>query len=305
MATVPPPAPQLDAALLPLLRELGELKRIRSAGKSGSIAERLFAEGWRALVGGEAVETVALRITARALAATRLGDLDARTLVALRVPPERAIAISRAALAEVSMAIDESLVAALHDALEQHDEPIARDLPFLAALAEQPRAGVTCPGKPRLMLQPSENHAEHSLAVAVYAVLLSPVYGGDAGLAFLAALAHHLHSAAMPDSGYAGEMLLGDDLLSVMDAARAEAMAQLPPALHRPIGEALALIAVDRAPEAKAFHAADAIDRVLEIEQHLRVREATMRTVLDDYGLVHDGPVKPFHDRVLAEIGLA
>lgn len=302
---MPSPTPRLDAALLPLLRELGELKRIHSAGRSGSIAERLFAEGWRALIGGEAVETVALRITARALAATRLGDLDARTLVALRVPPERAIAISRAALAEVSMAINESLVAALRDALEQHDEPITDDLPLLDALAEQPRAGVTCPGKPRLMLQPVENHAEHSLAVAVYAVLLSPVYGGDAGLAFLAALAHHLHSAAMPDSGYAGEMLLGDDLLSVMDAARAEAMTQLPPALHRPIGEALALIADDRAPEAKAFHAADAIDRVLEIEQHLRVREATMRTVLDDYGLVHDGPVKPFHDRVLAEIGLA
>jgi hypothetical protein len=29
-----------------------------------------------------------------------------------------------------------------------------------------------------------------------------------------------------------------------------------------------------------------------------------MGVVLDDYGLVHDGPVKAFHDQVLQEIGL-
>ncbi len=46
------------------------------------------------------------------------------------------------------------------------------------------------------------------------------------------------------------------------------------------------------------------IDRVLEIEQHLRAASATMDTVLHTYELVHAGPVKPFHDRVLAEVGL-
>jgi hypothetical protein len=43
---------------------------------------------------------------------------------------------------------------------------------------------------------------------------------------------------------------------------------------------------------------------VLEIEQHLKRGAVTMDTVLGQYGLVHDGPVKAFHDTVLAEIGL-
>ena len=57
-------------------------------------------------------------------------------------------------------------------------------------------------------------------------------------------------------------------------------------------------------PEGRAFHAADVIDRVLEIEQHLAAEHATMDLVLRDYELVHAGPVKVFHDAVLREVGL-
>ena len=39
-------------ALLPLFRELGDLKRIRSADREGTVAERLFADGWAALAAG-------------------------------------------------------------------------------------------------------------------------------------------------------------------------------------------------------------------------------------------------------------
>lgn len=302
-------APRLDPDLLPLFRELGELKRITSAGRSGSIADRLFANAWRELVGGSSLTHIAYAATARALVATRLGDLDSDKLNELGVAAARRGDILRAALDQLAMPLDAGLVGELRRALAD-DAPAlgyaqCAAPAFVAALAAQPRAGVTCPGKPRLMLQPAENHAEHSLVVAVYAMLLSPIYDADAGTAFLAAMAHHLHSAAMPDSGYAGEILLGDDLLPVITAARNQAMAQIPRVLHRPIADALALIADDVAPEAQAFHAADAIDRVLEIEHHLRSGEATMRTVLDDYRLVHDGPVKPFHDRILAEIGLS
>ena len=48
----------------------------------------------------------------------------------------------------------------------------------------------------------------------------------------------------------------------------------------------------------------DLIDRVAQIAQHLRAATLTMDTVLGTMELVHDGPVKPFHDHVLAEIGL-
>ncbi len=294
----------LDPAMLPLLREIGELKRIHSAGTVGSIATRLFALGWAALVAGEGLERVAFAITADALAATRLGDLDAAKLAELGVGDAAIAAIRRGALDEVTGPLDTALVGRLRRAAADPLAAPGTAPAFVALLADQPRAGVTCPGKPRLMLQPAENHAEHSLIVAVYAVLLSPAYDADPAAAFLAGMAHHLHSAAMPDSGYAGEMLLGDSLQPVMATARAAAMAQLPAAMHGPIDAMLARIADDGAPDARAFHAADAIDRVLETEQHLRARAATMTTVLDDYGLVHDGPVKPFHDRILNEIGL-
>ena len=296
--------PKLSPALLPLLRELGELKRIYSAGRTGSIAARLFADGWKDLIGSKPTIQIALGITSRALAATRIGDLDIIKLGELGLDMDRTIAIQQVALDEVAGPLDARLTQQLQQSLYGEQLSTSNVPPFVALLSQQPRAGVTCPGKPRLMLQPAENHAEHSLIVAVYAVLLSPFYGADPAASFLAGMAHHLHSAAMPDSGYAGEILLGDDLLPVMAKARQLAMAQLPAALQEPIEHAILLIADDAAPEAKAFHAADAIDRVLETEQHLRSREATMRSVLDDYGLVHDGPVKPFHDRVLAEIGL-
>ena len=72
-----------DAAYLPLLRELGDLKRIHSAERDGSIAERLFARGWAALAAGEAPAVVMRRTVAAALAAARLGDLDRATLAEL------------------------------------------------------------------------------------------------------------------------------------------------------------------------------------------------------------------------------
>jgi len=43
---------------------------------------------------------------------------------------------------------------------------------------------------------------------------------------------------------------------------------------------------------------------VLEIEQHTLAASATMDTVLHTYELVHAGPVKTFHDHVLANVGL-
>ena len=41
------------AHLLPLLREINDLKRIRSAGRPSSIADRVFATAWSRLVAGE------------------------------------------------------------------------------------------------------------------------------------------------------------------------------------------------------------------------------------------------------------
>ena len=302
-AVADPPRDQPRPAMLGLLRELGDLKRIRSAGRDGSIATRLFGAGWAALAVGEAVQPVMARTVAAAIAAARLGDLDYAKLRDLGLDAVAATTALAAGFDAVADAIEPQLAQRLRAALGSPGASGA--VPdFVALLAAQPRAGVTCPGRPRLMLEPAENHAEHCLVVAVYAALLAPDFDADPAAAFMAGMVHHLHSAAMPDSGFTGEMLLGDRLAETIAAARAPALAELPPSVAATADRLQAEIADDRTPVARSFHAADAIDRVLEIEQHLRRASVTMTDVLDTYGLVHDGPVKAFHDRILADYGL-
>ena len=293
----------LSAALLPLFRELGDLKRVHSADRPGSIADRLFADGWAALVAGTPAHAVMRVIVARAVAAARLADLDLAKLQALGLSHAEAIAVLMRAFDAVAGPLDPALAVMLRAALGE-TLPAGAVPAFVARLARQPRAGVTCPDRPRIMLQPEENHAEHCLVVTVYAVLAAPAFGADPGAVFLAAMAHHLHSAAMPDAGYSGEVMLGDQLDGVIATARAQALVELEPDLRRTVVAALEPIANDVSPAARAFHAGDVIDRVLEIEHHLATARVTMGDVLDTYGLVHDGPVKPFHDRVLAAVGL-
>ena len=295
---------RLSPALLPLLRELGDLKRIRSAAQPGSIATRRFRAGWAALAAGAPPWQVMAHGVAHGLAAARLGDLDRERLTALGVAGTEVSAILERAIDAVAGPLDAAMVATLKEALATQPPPATTPPAFVDALARQPRAGVTCPGRARIMLEPAENHAEHCFVVAMYAALLAPFYDADPAEAFLAGMAHHLHSAAMPDSGFTGEMLLGAHLHAVVGTARAQAAAQLAPALAARCAALQAEIASDATPVARAFHAADAIDRVLETEQHLRRSELTMAQVLNEFELVHAGPVKAFHDRVLAEIGL-
>ena len=286
------------ARMLGLLRELGELKRIRSAGRDGTIAQRLFAAAWGALVAGQPLEAVTRGTTAAALAATRLGDIDRAVLTELAIPPAEAEAILGRALEEAAAELPDFSRSA--PALQPGAAP-----GFVALLARQPRAGVTCPGRPRLLLEPTEDHAEHCLMVAVYGVLLAPTYGAEPGTVFLASLAHHLHNALIPDSGFAGEVLLGEHLEPAFGRATERAMAELPGALAAEVRRARAILPHAGTPEGRAFHAADTLDRVLQIEQHLRAGKASMGYVLNDMALVHEGPVKDFQDRLLAAVGLA
>lgn len=298
-------APSPLGPLVPLLRELGDLKRVTSAGRSGSIAARLFRRAWAELASSVGAESVAMTITASALAATRLGDLDTPALVALGLDEAVAVAVVEAGLAEVASDLDAGLSTRLREGLARSPDPSAAPPAFVDRLAWQPRAGITCPGRGRIVLQPAESHAEHCLVVAVYGVVLSPQYRADPAAVFLAGLAHHLHNAAMPDSGFAGEMLLGSHLEPLMRRTTEAALAELPPRLKAEVVAARKILPDAETPEGRAFHAADVLDRVLEIAQHLRAAELTMSAVLDDMALVHEGPVKPFHDRVLAEAGLA
>ena len=176
--------------------------------------------------------------------------------------------------------------------------------PFAEALIRQPRAGATCPGKPRLILEPPENHGDHCLVVAVLGTVLAGHYGADPATAFLAGMAHHLHNATLPDSGFAGEILLGDELAPLMRRLFDRELATLAPPVAAAVRTALATIADADTPEGRAFNGADVMDRVLQMRQYDRVAAFNTAQALDDLDLVHAGPIQAFHHAVLAEAGL-
>ncbi|HYI69294.1 MAG TPA: hypothetical protein VEX87_06100, partial [Skermanella sp.] len=70
----------VEAGLIPLLREVNDLKRVRAAGIEGTLAARAFRRSWGRLVAGDSPVTVALRETALAVAGCRLGGID-RTML--------------------------------------------------------------------------------------------------------------------------------------------------------------------------------------------------------------------------------
>jgi len=294
--------------MLPLLRELGDLKRVRSAGRAGSIAERLFADAWSRLAAGEPVETVMRTTVVNGLAAARLGDLDSAALEAAGVPPNAVRDIRRGAVAAVSAEVAPWVRAWVDDA--GPPAPVApaasdRTPGFVAPLCAQPRAGATCPGRGRLMFDPTENHAEHCAVVAIIGVLLAPCWDAEPQTVFLAGLAHHLHNAVLPDAGFAGETLLGEWLAPAMAQATRLALAELDDTPRNAVTAALRILPDAETAAGRAFHAADTLDRVLQIEHHLRAAGTSMAFVQREMALVHAGPVKPFQDALLARMELA
>src|SRR5215211_1091864 len=159
------------ACLADLFGELNDLKRIRSAGRSGSIAARLFRGAWLALAQGEAPEAVMRRTVAAALVATRLADLDRSALTTLGLAPAAVDEVLRAGFDSVTGDLSEPLRSRLREGVGAESPLEGEAPPFVSHLQDQPRAGVTCPGQPRIVLEPPENHAEHCLMVAVYGVL--------------------------------------------------------------------------------------------------------------------------------------
>ena len=288
-------------AFTPLAAELGDLKRIRDASSPDSLAIRAFRRAWGRLAAGEDARVVALTTTADALASARLGGIDRAVLEQAGVADP--LAVLRRSFDEVCGPLAPPLRTALRASLG-HAGTAPPAPAFAEALIRQPRAGATCPGKPRLVLEPAETHGDHCLVVAVLGTLLAGHYGADPAAAFLAGMAHHLHNAVLPDSGFAGEILLGNELAPLMARLFDRELATLPGAMATPVRAALATIGDADTPEGRAFNAADVMDRVLQMRQYDRVAAFTTSQALDDLELVHAGRVQAFHHAVLAEAGL-
>ena len=291
------------AGLASVAAELGDLKRLRDATSSDSLATRLFRRCWGSLVAGQPIHEVALVGTGSAVAACRLGGIDRSVLEMAGLTSDEAGAVMVRGLDEMGGSIDAALVAQLRQHLSI---PLwSGSVPaFAEALIRQPRAGATCPGKPRIVLEPPEGHGDHCMIVAVLACLVAPRFGADPGQAFLAAMTHHLHNAHLPDSGFAGEMLLGDHLGPIMQTLFARELATLPADLAAASRAALDLIGMADNPVGRAFNAADVIDRVLQMAHYDQVAQFRTAQALDDLHLVHAGPVQAFHYDILRDAGL-
>ena len=293
------------ADLVPLLVEVGDGKRIGAAHLGGTLAESSFRGAWAALVAGADPTDVALRGTAAAIVAARLGAIDGAVLVRCGMGEEGARAALLVAFDEVASPLAEGWRSRLREEVGKHAPEDGPAPSFVELLARQPRAGATRPGRGRLILEPPESHADHCWAVAVYAVLLCASFDADPGVVFLAGLSHHLHNAALPDSGYAADTILADHVGGIQARLREEALDGLPGELREGVSGALERV-VGRAdnPEARAFQAADVLDRVLQMDQYARVAAFTLEEALGEMDLVHPGPEQEFHLSVLSGAGL-
>jgi hypothetical protein len=182
-----------------------------------------------------------------------------------------------------------------------------RSLPaFVERLIAQPRAGATHPTRPRLLLEPAESHGDHCGTVAAYGVLLAPAFGADAEVAFMIGLAHHLFNASLPDVGFAGDRLLDRFGVAegVTQAAFDKAFAQIPEPLRSQAREALSHTKRVDTPESRTFHAADVIDRTLEMAWHAESAGFDLSDAIGRMNIVHEAPEQALQRQVLEAAGI-
>ena len=299
----PPLVPGLER-LRPLLQEIGDAKRVRTASAAGSLAEQAFGRAWARLVDGEDAERVALSEAAAAVARARLAGIDVPVLQRAGLSAAQALDVLRRGFDDVAESVPAGVRRRLREALPLVGPAAGAPPDLVRALNAQPRAGATAPGRARLVVEPPESHGDHCLTVAVYAVLLAPLVGADPVVPFLVGIAHHLHNVTLPDAGFAGEVLLGEHLAPVITELERQELDRLPGALGDRLRRVLPLRADAVAPESQAFHAADVLDRVLQVHHHARAAAFTADQALDDLDLVHEGPVQAFHLDVLRSAGL-
>ena len=308
-----PAAAERIAALRPLLLQLNGIKRIRTAATGRrSVADVVFVHAWKRLIADSDAREVAFRCVGEMVTATGLAGLDVGCLRKLGISIDRTSelvsdAIREAAEGRVDPEQLDELVRNARDIIGnceslEHLRRLIQRLPlFVDQLLRQPRAGATHPTQPRLYLEPAESHGDHCMLVATYATLLAPAFDADPGVAFLVGLAHHLFNAALPDVGFAGDRLLHRHQLDRELVGRSFDLAldQLPRELRQMTENALRHTRRTDTPEARAFHAADVIDRVLEMRWHAESAEFRLDEALHRMNIVHEAPEQQLQRRVL------
>ena len=294
-------------SLLPLLRELNDLKRLYSGNlRPFSLATQVFRGACQALLNGSRLE--ALEWSTTLVAAARLGAISPEALGDAELPEPEIESIFDRALSAHN-AFSPALLRDFSGCVGKLGGRLEGNFQFSEGnwaqrLCRAPRAGATCPGKPRIALEPPEMHSDHCGLVAVYGFILADLFEADRGDAWLIGLCHHFHNAYLPDSGFTGEMLLGDSLDQVIQNFRKKALSSVHESYRARVEHLLTEIADDASPLARTFHAADTIDRVVQMEHYERAARFRVKQALDDLELVHEGPAQAFQKSLLQSIGL-
>lgn len=295
------------ATQLEFLRELNDIKRLYALNLgSHSYATRVFLGATEALHQDKPLQADVW--CAAIVGAARLGAMTPSVLQDIGIEKtDRVVVLRNSILAQPSLSrpLSDTLTAAC-DQLEQICIEDTADHPNWAVrLTASPRAGATCPGKPRIALEPAEMHSDHCVMVASYGFLLADTFGADREDAWLMGLCHHLHNAYLPDAGFTGEMLLGSHLDGVIKSLRLRALDGFSVQYRHRVSRLFDEINDLDSPLAQTFHAADTIDRVVQMEHYERAAQFTVATALEEFNLVHEGAAQEFQHALLRSIGIS
>lgn len=295
------------AGQMGFLREINDVKRLyaRNLG-THSYASLVFFGATKALSGDEPLQAAVW--CSAIVSAARLGAITPSVLQDIGIDRfDRVVILKNSILVQESLAAP--LQGSLTDACERLDQICLEDVPYIpdwvTRLAASPRAGATCPGKPRIALEPAEMHSDHCVMVAAYGFLLADTFGANREDAWLIGLCHHLHNAYLPDAGFTGEILLGNHLERVINSLRTRALDAFSAHYRDRVGRLFDEINNLESPLARTFHAADTIDRIVQMEHYERASQFRVAKALEEFNLVHEGAAQEFQNTLLQSIGIS
>lgn len=297
---------QLVAEQLPLMRELNDIKRLyaRNLG-SRSLATRVFFGATAPLHLGDPLN--ADTWCAAIVCAARLGAITPHVLSDIGVSADERVTIYQNSI-QTHVTLPQNIKNALLSAAKGLDgiaiEKAESHSTWVEHLAASPRAGATCPGKPRIALEPAEMHSDHCILVATNSYILADIFGANKEDAWLISLCHHLHNAYLPDAGFTGEVLLGDRLQGILNSQRNRALKHVAKKYQKRVTDLFKEIDDLESPLAQTFHAADTIDRVIQMEHYERAANFKVISALEDFALVHEGSAQQFQFELLNSIGI-
>lgn len=296
----------LVAHQLDFLRELNDVKRLYDHNFGNySFTSKIFHGATKPLSTNDPLQEDVW--SALVICAARLGAMTPNVLLDVGINRDSIVEIFRNSI-NLHRSLPSALLNSLLDAcvdvektFNKSDKPVAK---WVERLTQTPRAGATCPGKPRIVIEPPEMHSDHCVMVATYGFILADAFGANRQDVWLIGLCHHLHNAYLPDAGFTGEMLLGNHLGNIIQQQRLRVLNTFTPFYKVKIHYLFEEVNDIESALFKAFTAADTIDRIVQMEYYERSACFKAINALSDFNLVHEGAAQDFQHVLLDSIGI-